>query len=106
MTEFEQAIIDRIDKVDELERKFNSLQKHPLSRNFINNDEFLGIMGISSQTARRLRFKGLLPYCQIGMKIYYFMDEIETFLKNNKYKPSTIKQKDVDYDNWDYDDSD
>lgn len=47
---------------------------------FIDNEEFIKIMGVSRKTAQTWRDTGRISYSQIGNKIYYTKKDIEQFL--------------------------
>ena len=43
----------------------------------------LEMLGISSQTLRRMRADGLVAYRPYGTKYYYFEKDLEAYLKRN-----------------------
>jgi len=56
-------------------------------KNFLDNQEFVEIMGISKRTAQTWRDEGVIAFSQIGSKIYYQMCDIKELLDKN-YKKS------------------
>lgn len=58
---------------------------------FLDNQEFLQVMNISKRTAQDWRDKGVIPYSQIGAKIYYRFSDIEELLNKN-YKNNKLNK--------------
>lgn len=50
------------------------------AEHFVNNDQFVKLMGISSRTAQVWRDEKKIGFSQEGKKIYYRMSDIEKFL--------------------------
>ncbi len=50
------------------------------AEHFVNNDQFVKLMGISSRTAQVWRDENKIGFSQEGKKIYYRMSDIEKFL--------------------------
>lgn len=90
-----------MDKIEELNLRLQPSAK--LMKDFIiDNDDFVSIMKIAARTAQRWRDEGKISYSQVGAKIYYTQDDIETFLKNHynesfanrsKARIQTLKKK-------------
>ena len=57
------------------------------AEDFIDNKEFVKLMGISLRTAQTWRDDGKIGFSQEGKKIYYRMSDIEQFLKDHHRKP-------------------
>ena len=57
------------------------------SEHFIDNKEFVKLMGISFRTAQTWRDEGKIGFSQEGKKIYYRMSDIDLFLENHHHKP-------------------
>ena len=57
------------------------------SEHFIDNKEFVKLMGISFRTAQTWRDEGKIGFLQEGKKIYYRMSDIDLFLENHHHKP-------------------
>jgi len=79
----------------------NSLEKVADSKNvrnpvklddpFIDNNEFINLMGISTKTAQSWRDDGRVSFSQIGNKIYYKASDIKSLLDNNYRKAIKIR---------------
>jgi succinate dehydrogenase/fumarate reductase-like Fe-S protein len=71
-----------LEKIEEI-----NLRLQPSSKNIrdliIDNDDFISTMKIHSRTAQRWRDEGKISYSQVGAKIYYTQDDIESFLRNH-----------------------
>jgi Helix-turn-helix domain len=79
----DEQFIALLEKLDRLEAKFME-NKSNIIDNQIDNDKFCERLKISKRTAQTWRDDILLPYTQIGGKIYYDIGEVETFFQ--KYK--------------------
>ena len=53
---------------------------------FIDNAQFMEIMGISQKTAQTWRDTGVVSFSQIGNKIYYRISDLQKLLENNYTK--------------------
>jgi Helix-turn-helix domain len=76
-----QMIIDRLDKMEEGLIKKQMQADDP----FLDNQEFLQLMNISKRTAQTWRDEGVIPFSQIGSKIYYLMSDVKKLLDKNYY---------------------
>jgi hypothetical protein len=54
---------------------------------FIDNQEFIIMLGISKRTARTWREKNLIPFSQVGYKFYYKLSDVQQLLSSNYGKP-------------------
>lgn len=71
-----------ITKIDELSAKIDrNGGKQPDT--FVDNKQFLELMGISPRTAQTWRDEGKVAFSQVGNKIYYRMSDIEDTLKEH-----------------------
>jgi len=50
---------------------------------FFDNQEFLQLMNISKRTAQEWRNKKVIPFSQVGNKIYYTLSDIQKLLKEH-----------------------
>lgn len=71
-----QLIFDRLDRI---EASLNAKQKQP-DDPFLDSQEFIQLMNISKRTAQAWRDQGIIPYSQVGSKIYYRMSDIQKLL--------------------------
>ena len=77
-------------KLDELKKIVEHSNKSALSKEIINNEEFLKIFSITPHTALNWREKGMISYSQINSKIYYRVDDVKGLIEEN-YKQ--VKKK-------------
>ena len=77
-------------KLDELKKIVEHSNKSVLSKEIINNEEFLKIFSIAPNTAQNWREQGLISYSQINSKIYYRVDDVKGLIEEN-YKQ--VKKK-------------
>ena len=67
-----------INRLNQNEDKTNSL--------FLDNSQFIKLMGISQKTAQTWRDTGVVSFSQIGNKIYYRISDIQQLLNDNYIK--------------------
>lgn len=60
---------------------------------FLDNQEFLLLMNISKRTAQTWRDSGVIPYSQIGAKIYYKYADISKLIDKNYVNTNSHEQK-------------
>ena len=72
-------------KLDQLNATIESNNKNP-QEPFLDNQEFIQLMHISKRTAQTWRDNKVIPYSQIGSKIYYKMKDVEVLLDKNYNK--------------------
>jgi hypothetical protein len=70
-------------QIETIKSRLKESEKKNLKEKIINNQEFLLLMNISKRTAQSWRDEGVIPFSQIGSKIYYRWGDIETLLENN-----------------------
>lgn len=80
-------------KMEEIESKLD-LQKAPmpLSEKWLDNQDACQLLHVSKRTLQSYRDLGVLPFSQIGSKIYYRAADIEEHLKNH-YKSNSNESK-------------
>lgn len=78
-------------KLNELKSVVECSNKSVLSKEIINNEEFLKIFSIAPNTAQNWREQGLISYSQINSKIYYRVDDVKGLIEEN-YKQVKKKQ--------------
>ena len=71
-------------KMEDIESKLN-LRKDttPLSEKWLDNQDVCQLLRISKRTLQHYRDSGLIPFSQIGSKIYYKATDIEAHLKKH-----------------------
>jgi len=57
-------------------------------RKWLTGDEVVAILGISKRTLQSYRDKLVLPFAQIGRKIYYKSTDIDAYLEAHYVKAS------------------
>ena len=71
-----QEVIDRLDRIE------STLQakSKPCEEQFMDSQEFMQLMHISKKTCQIWRDTGIIPFSQIGHKIYYKVSDINTMM--------------------------
>ncbi len=72
-----------IDKLNEIEKVVSEKEKGSLNEKWLDNEDVCEILKISKRALQNYRGKGMLPFSQIGNKIYYKASDIEKHLENN-----------------------
>ena len=75
-----------------LERQQESASRTPLAE-WMDNSDVMRALNISQRTLQTLRSNGMLPYSQIGGKLYYRRADIETLLDSNYVAHKEKKNK-------------
>lgn len=78
-----------ISRLDKIQSEVSNKQKSTVDT-FVDTQEFIQIMNISKRLAQEWRDKGIIPFSQIGSKIYYRMSDIQALLDKH-YKPAFKK---------------
>lgn len=80
------------ERLDNLDRKLEGqLPKYPLSVTWLDIQETCQLLKISKRTLQAYRDNGILPFSQIGGKIYFRADDIETHL--NRHYNKAFKER-------------
>jgi len=61
-------------------------QKNQINEEWLDNDQVVKILRISKRTLQTYRDRSILPFSQIGRKIYYKSAEIQGFLEDHHMK--------------------
>lgn len=72
-------------RLDALQEQVKS-QQPTSKKSFIDNEEFLELMGISKRTAQSWRDEGKISFSQVGNKIYYKMSDVDKLLAEHYNK--------------------
>lgn len=72
-------------RLDELKEQLES-QQPTSKKSFVDNEEFLELMGISKRTAQSWRDEGKISFSQVGNKIYYKMSDVDKLLAEHYNK--------------------
>ena len=86
MKEINEKYDDIIARLNVIEKLLVLTQKQ-IKDPFLDNSEFIRVMGISARTAQNWRDAGVISFSQIGIKIYYKMSDIIAMLDKH-YKKS------------------
>lgn len=72
-------------RLDALQNQLDS-QQPTSKKSFMDNEEFLELMGISKRTAQSWRDEGKISFSQVGNKIYYKMSDVDKLLAEHYNK--------------------
>jgi len=77
-----------VNKIDNLSKQFESkLFINPLPERWLDIQEACVVLNVSKRTLQTYRDTGVLPFSQIGSKIYYKAIDIQKHLEKH-YKPA------------------
>lgn len=79
-----------LNKVEHILTSIEQISANP-NDSFIDNAEFLRVMGISKRTAQTWRDEQRISFSQVGAKIYYKRSDVDQLLKNN-HRPAYKKR--------------
>lgn len=76
-----QAFQKIVDQLEAIQQKLNQQKETtPLSDVWMDNQDVCELLHISKRTLQHYRDKGILPFSQIGAKIYYKASDVDEFL--------------------------
>ena len=73
--------------------QMNKTHAQVLSEEWINKDQVMALLKISTRTLESLKSKGILPYTKIQGIFYFRTMDIENLLKENYVNTTTIDKK-------------
>lgn len=79
-------VMDRLNKIEET----ICSKQNAFNDQFLDNQEFIQLMNISKRTAQNWRDDGLMPFSQIGHKVYYLLVDVKKLLQENYHPSKTI----------------
>jgi len=86
MEEFYRRLVEKMDNINKkLDGRINTKQ---LSEIWLDIQEVCQLLKISKRTLQSYRDNGILPFSQIGGKIYFRANDIEEHLHRHYNKPS------------------
>ncbi len=78
-------LVNQIELLNERVEKIN--KKDPLEDRWLDIQDVCELLHVSKRTLQSYRDKGILPFSQIGAKIYYKASDIQKHLEKH-YKPA------------------
>lgn len=64
-------------------KELQPLLKQQGENNILSEEAVLEMLGVSGQTLRRMREDGLVSYRPMGNKRFYFLKDVENYVKHN-----------------------
>ena len=83
------AFQEILQKLNTIEQRFLELEtkaNYKLKERWLDNQEVMILLNISKRTLQTYRDEALIPFSQIGFKMYYRAIDIERFLKRHYTK--------------------
>ena len=72
-------------RLDSLQNQLTT-QTNTSKKSFMDNEEFIQLMGISKRTAQCWRDEGKISFSQVGNKIYYKQSDVDKLLAEHYNK--------------------
>jgi len=70
-----------LEKLENMETKLEQIAKQsPLEETWLDNQEVASLLRVTPRTLQNYRDQGILPFSQIGSKIYYRASDIQAHL--------------------------
>ncbi|MCD8172172.1 MAG: helix-turn-helix domain-containing protein [Alistipes sp.] len=70
-----------VKKIDEVSNRYSKKKE---MQNWLEGDEVRAILNVTKRTLQTYRSNGMLPYTQIGYKVYYLAKDIQNLIDNQK----------------------
>lgn len=64
-----------------------------LQNELLTNQKLSQLLSVTTRTLQTYRDKGMIEFIQIGRKVYYSNEAVETFLNSHKVKPFELQGK-------------
>jgi hypothetical protein len=78
-----ESIQEIMKSLEEIKKKLDTKKKPALSERWFDNQVVCKLLNISKRTLQHYRDSSLLPFSQIGAKIYYKASDIEAYLNKH-----------------------
>ncbi len=72
-------------RLDSLQNQLTT-QTNTSKKSFMDNEEFIQLMGVSKRTAQGWRDEGKISFSQVGKKIFYKLSDVDKLLAENYNK--------------------
>ena len=80
-----------LNKIEALDLLVKEVQKQNISRLYLNNNQLSVLLGVSKKTLLAWRNRGLIKFSQIGNKIFYKLEDLESFMQNHSVPTIEVK---------------
>lgn len=81
------------DTLHDIKRILAEMNMYRFTEQYIDNDHFIQLFGISKRTAQQWRNDGLIPYAQFGKKVYYRLSDLEKIFEMEFKKHRSLKKQ-------------
>ena len=81
-----------LNKLDHIDHRLDKNPANPLTETWLDIDETCKLLKISKRTLQTYRDNGILPFSQVGGKIYFRASDIEDHLKRHYVKAFNDKR--------------
>ena len=74
------------EKMEKILARINELEMQKMKNEWLTTEQVMGILKISKRTMQRYRDNGLISFAQVGSRVFYRSEDVETFLENHYNK--------------------
>ena len=78
-----QKISEKIDKLADIITQYSN---NLMNKELLNIEEACKVLSVSKRTLQSWRDSGIIPFSQIGSKIYFKTSDIRQIIEENRYK--------------------
>ena len=80
-------------ELQELRELLAEMNKYRFAEQYLDNQELTRLLKISIRTAQQWRDNGIIPFAQLGKKIYYRLSDLEKLFELEFTKRKQLKPK-------------
>ena len=81
-----------LDKLEHIDHRLDKKSDNPLTDTWLDIDETCELLKISRRTLQNYRDNGILPFSQVGGKIYFKVSDLEEHLQRHYVKAFNKKR--------------
>jgi len=82
------AFQEIIDEIKSIKAEIEKTRSENIKDTILSSEQVQSILGISQKTWQTYRDRRMIPFSQIGNKIYIKSKDLETFLSNHRIEKS------------------
>jgi excisionase family DNA binding protein len=75
-----------LDKLEHIDRRLDKYPAKPLTETWLDIQETCELLKVSKRTLQNYRDHGVLPFSQVGGKIYFKVSDLEEHLRSHYVK--------------------
>lgn len=80
-------------EIEQIKKILEGESKEEYQKSLLTNDELAKFLGLSVRTLQTYRDEGMIEFIQIGRKIFYEREAVNSFLEKFKIRPWSAKKE-------------